>query len=121
LGEVTAAADVDITGDMPGELSVDIDALHQSATTVTGHGDELHASHTSASTRISRAEGGWAGQSAEALANRVAKWNTRTAEIVTTIGNHAQGMHTSATGFATNEQQSSDKLRDIASQLPNSR
>ncbi|BBY59252.1 WXG100 family type VII secretion target [Mycolicibacterium sarraceniae] len=105
---------------MPDKLSVDTDALTQSATKVTRHGDNLHASHTTASTRISGAEGGWAGASGEALANRVAKWNTRTTELVTNIGDHAQGMHTSATGFTTNEQQSGDELREIASQLPNS-
>ena len=104
---------------MPKKFSVDTEALGQSATKVTGHGDDLHASHTTASTRISGAEGGWAGRSAEALASRVAKWNTRTTQMVTNIGDHAQGMHTSAAAFDANEQQSSDKLRDVASQLPN--
>lgn len=105
---------------MPENLSVDIDTLTQSATKVTGHGDDLHASHAGASTRISAAAGGWAGTSAQALANRVAKWNTRTTELVTSIGDHAQGMHTSAAGFDANEHDSAEKLHDVTSQLPNS-
>jgi|EndMetStandDraft_8_1072994.scaffolds.fasta_scaffold112037_2 WXG100 family type VII secretion target len=105
---------------MAAKLSVDIDALKQSATKVTGHGDDLQTSHTTASSQISGAASGWAGTSAQALANRVAKWNTRTTELVTNIGDHAQGMHTSATGFTTNEQHSGQELRDVATQLPNS-
>ncbi|MGY4712693.1 WXG100 family type VII secretion target [Mycolicibacterium sp. CBM1] len=105
---------------MPAKLSVDLDALRQSATKVTGHGDDLHASHTTAGTRISGAQGGWAGKSSQALANRVAKWNTRTTELVAKIGDHAQGMHTSATHFQTTEQDNAQALRDVASQLPNS-
>jgi WXG100 family type VII secretion target len=105
---------------MPGKLSADVDALTQSATAVTGHGDDLHATHTAASAQLSAAESGWIGSSAQALANRVAKWNGRTTELVATIGDHAQDMHTSATEFAANEQDSSQKLCDVTSQLPNS-
>lgn len=105
---------------MPDKLSVDLDALAQSATKVTGHGDDLQSSHTTAGTRISAAQGGWAGSSAQALANRVANWNARTAELVTKIGDHAQGMTSSATCFATNEDESVEKLHQVASQLPNS-
>lgn len=105
---------------MPKRLSVDPDALVQSATKVIGHGDDLQASHTTAGTRISAAQGGWAGSSAQALASRLAKWNTRTTELVTKIGDHGQGMHTSAVSFATNEDESVEKLHQVASQLPNS-
>lgn len=105
---------------MAKKLSVDVDALTHAATKVTGHGDDIHASHTTANTRISAAEGGWTGRSAQALANRVAAWNTRTTELVTRIGDHGQGMHTSATEFTANEQRSSNELRNLASQLPNS-
>jgi WXG100 family type VII secretion target len=105
---------------MADKLSVDTDALRQSATKVTGHGDDLQSSHATASTRISGAQGGWAGTSAQALADRLAKWNARTTELVTTIGDHAQGMHTSATGFQDTEDDSAEKLNRIASQLPNS-
>jgi WXG100 family type VII secretion target len=105
---------------MPGKLAVDIDALSQSATQVTGHGDDLHASHAGAHTQLCAAEGGWIGTSAQALANRVAKWNIRTSELVSTIGDHAKSMHTSATGFTVNEQDGSQELQDVASQLPNS-
>ncbi|WP_319434750.1 WXG100 family type VII secretion target [Mycobacterium sp. RTGN5] len=105
---------------MPGTLIVDSDALSQSATQVTARGDDLHASHAGAHAQLSAAEVGWIGTSAQALANRVANWNRRTTELVATIGDHAQDMHTSATGFATTEQNSSQKLCDVASQLPNS-
>ncbi|WP_059015757.1 WXG100 family type VII secretion target [Mycobacterium sp. M26] len=105
---------------MAKKLSVDVDALTHAATKVTGQGDDVHTSHATASTRISAAEGGWAGRSAQALANRVAAWNTRTAELVTRIGDHGQGMHTSATEFTAHEERSSDELRHVASQLPNS-
>ncbi|BBY63126.1 WXG100 family type VII secretion target [Mycolicibacterium helvum] len=117
---MTVCPSVDITGGTPERLSVDLDALTQSATNVTGHGDDLQASQTGASTRISAATGGWRGTSAQALANRMAKWNIRTTELVTAVGEHAQSLHTCATVFAANEQANSQNLRDVASQLPNS-
>jgi uncharacterized protein YukE len=105
---------------MTGRLCVDVDGLIQSATWVTGHGDDLQASHAAASTRISAAAGGWAGRSAQALADRVVIWDARTAEIVATIGDHAGKMRTSATAFQTNEDGSAEILYDVASRLPNS-
>ena len=105
---------------MPGTLAVDLDALIQSATTVVGRGDDLHARHAGASTPISAAQGGWAGSSAAALAARVAEWNARTTSLVSRIGTFAAGMHTSAAEFDANEHDSAEKLHDVASQLPNS-
>ena len=105
---------------MPGNLAVDLDALMQSATSVTGHGDDLHASHAGASTSIAAAQGGWTGSSAEALAARVADWNARTTSLVSRIGTLADGMHTCAAGFGAHEHGSAEKLHDVASQLPNS-
>ncbi len=95
------------------QFKVNLEDLIGSANEMIGHGEHLAASHVSADGRIAGAEPGWAGKSAAAMSNRAAIWSSRSAALVTRIGDHATGMHTSATCFATNEEHNGEMLRAV--------
>ncbi|MGB3483509.1 MAG: WXG100 family type VII secretion target [Mycobacterium sp.] len=98
---------------MPKRLSIDPQALHHAATTVTARGDELATSHTAASSRISSAGLGWAGRSAEALGTRAAQWDSRNKALQARIDSHAANIRASATSFAQADAKHGAMLRSL--------
>ena len=96
---------------MAHKLSVDLEALSASAARVQGHGDDLAVGHATTDTRVSAASGGWAGQSAAALAVWAAQLKTQSTALVDRMGDHSQHMHSAVQWYGTNEQ---DRAHDMA-------
>ncbi|WP_199255660.1 WXG100 family type VII secretion target [Mycolicibacterium mengxianglii] len=104
---------------MPKRLSVDPHALNHAATTVAARGDEWVSGHAAASSRISSARLGWTGRSADALAGRAAKWDSRAKALQHQIENHANDIRVTATSFTQADENHSTVLRNVAAGLPN--
>jgi WXG100 family type VII secretion target len=99
---------------MPDKLSVDTEALAQSATKVTGHGDDVVANHADAQRRISAASPGWQGKSAQALNVRAAEWGTVTEKVHGKITDHATGMNHGAAAFDENERNRAGEMDSVS-------
>lgn len=95
-------------------LQVDLEQLQTSAMHVAGHGEDLATRHLAADNRIESAAPGWTGRSAEALANRASRWTAESTALVTRIGDHASGLHTSMQEFATMETHNAQALAAVA-------
>lgn len=98
---------------MADKLSVNVDALRTSATSVRGSGDDLDTSHTTTHSAVTSAASGWKGQSAEALTAFTARMKESSAAAVTRIDSHSQHMHGAATKFADNETQRAGEMADL--------
>jgi WXG100 family type VII secretion target len=92
-------------------LRVNIEHLAASGVAVTGHGEDVATKHAAAATRIETAQGGWQGASALAMTALSEQWVATTATLVSKLSDHAQGLHTSAQGFAEMEQHNSQALK----------
>jgi WXG100 family type VII secretion target len=92
------------------DLRVNLEHLATSAAQVTGHGEDLAASHLSVDNRIAAAQGGWTGRSAEALAHRAPRWTVNSTALVTQMGNHAQHLSTCGQAYATMETHHTQQL-----------
>jgi uncharacterized protein YukE len=100
-------------------LWVDVEHLATSAAHVTGHGEELAMSHLSADNRIAAAQVGWAGRSAEALANRASLWTAQSTALITRIGEHANDLHSAGQSFAMAEDTNARQLSsEIVAPVP---
>lgn len=97
---------------MASSLRVDLEELVTSATTVTGHGEDLARRQLAADNQISTAQAGWTGRSAAALANRASAWASSSAALVTRIGDHANELHACAQTFAATEMYHAGQLAD---------
>ncbi|WP_328352738.1 WXG100 family type VII secretion target [Mycobacterium sp. NBC_00419] len=95
-------------------LRVNIEQLAASGTAVTGHGEDVATKHAAAASRIDAAQAGWQGASAAAMELLAAQWVGTTSALVTRLSDHAQGLHTSAQGFAEMEQRNSQALQEPA-------
>lgn len=91
-------------------LHVNIEDLVAAGVAVTGHGEDVATRHASADSRIDGAQAGWQGLSAAAMTARSQGWLATTAALLSRLSDHAQGLHTSAEGFAEMEQHSSQAL-----------
>jgi hypothetical protein len=80
-------------------LRVVVEDLVTSGVTVTGHGEAVAVKHSAADARIEAAAGGWLGLSAAAMLTRSGEWAATTTALVARLGDHAQGLHTSAHCF----------------------
>ncbi|SBS77677.1 conserved hypothetical protein [uncultured Mycobacterium sp.] len=95
-------------------LRVNIEDLAASGVAVTNHGEDVAAQHAAAASRIDAAQAGWQGASALAMTALSEQWLATTAGLVTRLSDHAQGLHTSAQGFAEMEQRNSQALQQPA-------
>jgi uncharacterized protein YukE len=101
-------------------LWVDLEHLATSAAHVTGHGEELAMLHLSADNRIAAAQVGWAGRSAEALANRASLWAAQSTTLLTRIGEHANYLRSAGQAFAMIEDMNARQLSsEIVASVPN--
>ncbi|WP_445169308.1 WXG100 family type VII secretion target [Mycolicibacterium sp. Dal123E01] len=92
-------------------LRVNVEHLAASGVAVTGHGEDVATEHAAAATRIDAAQGGWQGTSALAMTVLSEQWVATTSTLVGRLSDHAQGLHTSAQGFAEMEQHNSQELQ----------
>ncbi len=93
-------------------LRVNIEDLVASGVAVTGHGEEVACRHAAAANQIDAAQMGWQGMSAAALTVLSEQWTATTAALLSRLSDHAQGLHTSAQGFAEMEQRHSRALAE---------
>jgi WXG100 family type VII secretion target len=98
---------------MADKLFVDPEGLRSSAVQVQGHSDDLAVGHTIANTRVSSANGGWSGQSAQSLSSWAAKLKDQSAALVTKIDEHSKQMHTAVATFMSTEELRADELAKI--------
>jgi uncharacterized protein YukE len=91
-------------------LTVNLEHLAMSAAQITDHGENLATSHLSADNRIAAAQAGWTGRSAEALAQRAARWTANSTALVTRMGDHADHFYTCGQAFSAMEDRHSQKL-----------
>ena len=94
-------------------LNVDLEAMVSSAGQVTVQGEDLAAGHLATDNRMASAEVGWQGLSAIAMNARMAAWGDASAALLERIGDHAQGLHGCAVGFAAHEEQSRTALHAL--------
>ena len=99
-------------------LRVTIEDLAASGTAVTGHGEDLAVAHCASDARIDAAQPGWQGESAAALAAKVATWSQNSAALLARMRDHAHGLHTSAAQFWDHEQRSAQALDSPALRSP---
>jgi uncharacterized protein YukE len=97
-------------------LKVNAEDLVASGVTVTGHGEDIAATHCTADTRIESAQGGWQGRSAASMTLRLAAWSTTTTALLTQLSDHAQGLHTCAQEFCAMEERHTEVLKVPAQQ-----
>jgi WXG100 family type VII secretion target len=95
-------------------LRVNIEHLAASGTKVAGHGEDVAMKHAAAASRIDAAQAGWQGTSAMAMTAVSEQWLASTSALLTRLSDHAQGLHTSAQGFAEMEQHHSQTLQQPA-------
>ena len=81
-------------------LSCDIDQLVAAAIRISDHGEDLAAEHLRADNQLESAASGWTGRSAAALNNRADLWRRQSRELVSRVGEHATGLHSTAISFA---------------------
>lgn len=91
-------------------LRVNLEHLATSAVQITEHGEDLATSHLYADNRITTAQGGWTGRSAEALARRTTQWNANSTALVTRMGEHAQHLSDCGREFSTMEVRNAERL-----------
>lgn len=94
-------------------LRVNLEDMVGSAVHVGGQGEDLAAAHLESDNLIESAQSGWQGTSAAAISTKMAAWSQTSSQILTRISDHAQGLHTAAQGFATNEEANSQKLAEL--------
>jgi WXG100 family type VII secretion target len=92
-------------------LRVNLEHLATSAAQITNHGEDLAASHLSSDNRIAAAQPGWAGRSAEALAQRTARWTANSTNLVTRMGDHASEFYNLGQAFSAMEDLNVEKLK----------
>lgn len=97
-------------------LRVTLEDLTTSGMAVTGHGESVAAEHATADGRIADAQSGWSGTSSAALATKATAWTQATAELLTRMFDHAQGLHDAAQAHASGEGQSSARMREVAAE-----
>lgn len=95
-------------------LRVNIEDLVASGVAVTGHGEEVATTHAAGANRIDAAQMGWQGVSAAAMTVLSEQWSATTAALLSRLSDHAQGLHSSAQGFAEMEQRHSQALAEPA-------
>lgn len=95
-------------------LRVNIESLAASGTAVAGHGENVAMKHAAAASRIDAAQIGWQGMSALAMTALSEQWLASTSAVLARLSDHAQGLHTSAQGFAEMEQRHSQALQEPA-------
>ena len=94
-------------------LKVNLEAMVSSAIHVSGQGEDLAVGHTSTDARMAGAEVGWQGTSAAAMSAKLASWTTTSATLLSRISDHSQGLHSTAAGFSTHEEQSRAALQAV--------
>jgi uncharacterized protein YukE len=85
----------------------------ESAIQVSAHGEDLALNHQTTDGQIASAQGGWAGSSALAMAERSARWAQTSTVLLTRVSDHSQGLHASAQAFAATENESSNQLQAL--------
>jgi WXG100 family type VII secretion target len=93
-------------------LRVNLEHLAMSAGQITDHGEDLATSHLSADNRITAAQAGWTGRSAEALAHRAPRWSANSTKLVTRMGDHANDFYSCAQEFSVTEQMNVEHLKN---------
>jgi WXG100 family type VII secretion target len=93
-------------------LKVNIEDLVSSGLSVTTHGEDVASKHADSDNRVEAASSGWQGQSAAAMSAKSATWTQATHAVLTRLGDHAQGLHASAHGFADLESRNSQSLAE---------
>ena len=91
-------------------LRVNVEDLAASVVAVAGHGEDVAMEHAAAASRIGAAQAGWQGASALAMTALAERWVATTGALLTRLSDHAQGLHTSAQGFAAMEERHSQTL-----------
>lgn len=95
------------------EFRVGLETLACSAAHAGGRGEDLAIAHLSSDNRIEAAQPGWVGTSAAALNTRMAAWLATSRTLLSGVGDHAQGLHDAAIGFAAMEQENAEALREV--------
>lgn len=96
-------------------LQFNVEDLVSSAIHVTGQGEDLAIGHQASDGRIATAQTGWQGSSAQAMSARLSAWAQTSTALLGRLGDHAQGLHSCAYHFATNEEQHAQELAALAS------
>ena len=94
-------------------LRVNVEDVVGSAVHVTGQGEDLAIGHLASDNKMETAQSGWQGTSALALAAKVAEWQPKSKALLARMADHAQGLHTAASTFASSEQERGQALGRI--------
>jgi uncharacterized protein YukE len=96
------------------DLRADLTDMVESALHVSNHGEELALKHQTTDGQIASAQGGWAGSSAMAMAERASRWTQTSAAILARVSDHSQGLHATAHAFTSMEDENSNHMQALS-------
>jgi len=101
---------------MPRRIEVNPELLTTAGGQVTGYTQDLEATFTSGDARMSAAQSGWTGRSAQALNTRVAAWQTTSAVISGRLVDHSAAFRITGAEFAETEQNNASAVARVDGQ-----
>lgn len=96
------------------DLRADLTDMVESALHVSNHGENLALNHQMTDGQIASAQGGWAGSSAMAMAEKTGRWTQTSAAILARISEHSQGLHATAQAFTSMEDENSNHMQVLS-------
>lgn len=99
---------------MADELRAIPDVLCHAGNELANHGDSLLVLQQSCHREAQSAQSGWVGSSAAALSGLLDRWAMACTNHIGRFGEHSDGMHFAAAGFAAAEQRNATALAEVS-------
>ncbi len=87
-----------------------------SGSVVTGHAENVHATHASSDARIESAMSGWTGASQAAMTAKAALWQATTRTLSARLAEHGEALDSSGRGYQETETNNAESLRELGEQ-----
>lgn len=87
-----------------------------SGSVVTGHAENVHATHTASDARIESAMTGWTGASHAAMTAKAARWVSTTRTLSVRLAEHGGALDSSGHAYQETENDNAESLHKLGEQ-----